>query len=56
MASFEAGKRPMKKKGLGGRRKPLKRLDSAKRIQGFPLALFCRALLHEVRIWLDFDF
>jgi hypothetical protein len=45
----------MKKNGLGGRRKPLIRLYSAKEIQGFPSALFCPALLDEARIWLDLD-
>jgi hypothetical protein len=31
----------------------LKRLDSAKEMQGFPLLEFGRALLDEARIWLD---
>jgi hypothetical protein len=34
---FEAGSSAEKKKGHGGRRKPLILLDSAKEIQGFSL-------------------
>jgi len=49
------GKRRTNKKGPGGPRNPLIRLDSAKEIQGFPLLDFGRALLDEARIWLDLD-
>ena len=52
-ASFEAGSGAEIKKGPGGRRKPLIRLDSAKEIQGFSLLYFVRALLDEARIWLN---
>jgi hypothetical protein len=34
--AFEAGRAPAEKKGLGGRRKSLIRLDSAKKIKGNP--------------------
>jgi hypothetical protein len=49
---LSGGKRRKEKKGLGGRRKPLIRLNSAKEIQGFPLLDFGRALLDEAQIWL----
>jgi hypothetical protein len=39
--STDMGKGAKKEKnGLGGRRNPLKRLNSAKEIQGFPLIYF----------------
>jgi hypothetical protein len=53
MAAFRAGSGATNKKGLGGRRNVLIRLDSAKEIKGFSLAKFGRALLDEARIWLD---
>jgi len=40
---------------VGGRRKPLKRLDPAMEIQGFPWLKFGRALLDEAPILLDLD-
>jgi hypothetical protein len=53
LASFEAGGGAQRKKGPGGRRKPLKRLDPDKEIEVNSLAKFGRALLDEVRIWLN---
>jgi hypothetical protein len=44
-----------RKKCPGGRRKPLKRLISAKEIQGFPWLKFGRALPDSAPIWLDLD-
>ena len=55
VASCEAGSGAKRKKGPGGRRNALITLDSAKENQGFPLLYFGRALLDEVRIWLNFD-
>jgi hypothetical protein len=54
VASF-AAEAAQKRKRPWGRRNPLIRLDSAKEIKGFYLVLFGRALLDEVRSWLDFD-
>ena len=55
VASFEAGSGAKIKKGPGGRRNALIRLNSAKEIQGFSLLNFVRALLDEARIWLNLD-
>jgi hypothetical protein len=55
VASFKAGSGARNKKGPGGRRKPLKRLNSAKEIKGFPRLKFGWALLGEARIWLGLD-
>ena len=52
---LRGGKRRTNKKGPGGRRNALIRLDSAKEIQGFSLLYFGRALLDEARIWLNLD-
>jgi hypothetical protein len=46
--------RPKKKKRLGGRRNPLKRLISAKEIQGNPSLFFCKIWLEAGLAWLDF--
>jgi hypothetical protein len=48
-----AGQAEQKKKGPGGQRKPLKRLDSAKRIQGNPSFFLCFSLLGLGWILLD---
>ena len=53
VASFKAGSGARNKKGPGGRRNPLIRLDLAKEIKGFSLAQFGRALLDEAGIWLN---
>ena len=45
-----------RKNGVGGRHKPLKRLDSTKEIQGFLWLKFGRALPDLAPIWLDLDF
>ena len=55
VASFEAGSGAEKKKGPGGRRNPLIRLNSAKEIKGFSSLYFGPALLDEARIWLNLD-
>jgi hypothetical protein len=52
VASFKAG-RGKRKKGPGGRRKSLKRPDSAKEIKVNSVIFFSRALLDEARIWLN---
>jgi hypothetical protein len=42
-----------RKNGLGGRRNPLKRLNSHKENKVNSLVLFGRSLANEVRIWPD---
>jgi hypothetical protein len=50
---LEGGTGAQKKKGPGGQRNSLIRLDSAKEIQGFSLQKFGQILLDGAGIWLD---
>ena len=54
--AFKAESAHKRKKGCGGQRNSLIRLDSAKEIQGFSLRKFGWALLDGAQIWPDLGF